>query len=110
MDINFNGYQENVITFIAASGVSAGSLVKMSASGTVTACSNGDDFIGVCIDVRNGYAAVKTAGYTELAVSGDGVSVGYNTLSAAASGIKASENGREYLVITLGTGYAGIIL
>ena len=40
MNVNFNGYGENVTTFIADSGLTAAGVpVKLSGDGTVTVCS-----------------------------------------------------------------------
>ena len=42
MNVNFNGYGENVLTFIADSSlVEPGGFVKMTADGTVGKCSAG---------------------------------------------------------------------
>lgn len=110
MNVNFKGYGENVATFIASDTVKAGSLVKMSASDTVTPCSANDDFIGVCVGVRNGYATVQLEGYVELATSDSTITAGYNILVAASSGVKSAQSGKSYLVVTVGTGSVGIIL
>lgn len=110
MNVNFKGYGENVATFYADENVSQGSLVKMSASGTVSTCSANDDFIGVCVNVRNGYAAVQLNGYVELMTSDTSIDVGYNNLVAAANGVKTSQSGKRYLVITKDTNTVGIIL
>lgn len=109
MNIKFTGYQENVLTFECESTVSAGNLVKMSASGKVAKCSANDAFIGVCISVSDGYAAVQLDGYVETAKSGT-VNVGYNKLAAAASGVKTAESGVERLVIYSDDTTVGFIL
>ena len=64
MNVNFNGAGENVLTFIADSSVTeAGIPVKVSADGTVAKCGANEPFCGICVGVRNGYAAVQIAGY-----------------------------------------------
>ncbi len=109
MNIGFTGFRENVLTFECTSTVAAGDLVKMSASGKVTKVSANDAFIGKCVGVRDGYAAVQLSGYIEAAKSGT-VSVGYNKLAATASGVKAAETGVDRLVIFSDDTTVGFIL
>lgn len=110
MNIGFNGFCENTVTFEADSTVEKGSLVKLIDDNTVAACEAGDKVCGICVNVREGYAAVQLKGYAEVAVEGV-VNVGYQTLSAAdGMSVKADENGREYLVVSAGTDTVGIIL
>ena len=111
MNVNFNGAGENVLTFIAADSVTeAGTLVKISANGTVAKCAAGDAFCGVTLAVRNGYAAVQMSGYAALPAT-EQIDVGYQTLAATASGAaEVSENGRELLVIDSTATQVGVIL
>lgn len=111
MNINFSGYNENVVTFaVDGNGVTMGTPVKMSSSGTVSACESGDSMVGVAVNVRNGYAAVQLSGYIELPTDST-VTVGYQTLAAATDGkVEENASGREYLVVTSSTGIVGFIL
>lgn len=109
MDISFNGFKENVLTFECESTVTAGKLVKMSASGKVANAAADDSFIGVALSVSQGYAAVQIGGYVEAPKSGT-VNVGYNKLAAASSGVKAAESGIDRLVITVDDSTVGFIL
>ena len=109
MEISFAGYQENVLTFEYAGTLAAGDLVKMSASGKVAKVSANDGFIGKCIGVKGGYAAVQLDGYVEAAKSGT-VNVGYNKLVAASTGVKAAESGIDRLVIYSDDTTVGFIL
>lgn len=109
MNISFAGYRENVLTFECTSTVETGDLVKMSAAGKVTKASANDDFIGKCISVNGGYAAVQLNGYMEAAKSGT-VNVGYNKLVAASSGVKAAESGIDRLVVYTDSENVGFIL
>ena len=111
MNVNFKGFNENVLTFIAAAALTeTGVPVKMSADGTVTVSGNGDPFIGVCVGLRNGYAAVQVAGYAEFPAAAK-ITVGYQTLAANSSGkVAANANGREYLVVDADAARVGIIL
>lgn len=104
MKVSFEGIGEQVISFNKASGVSKGSLVKLSANATVAACANGNKFVGVCVNASDSFAEVKTAGYAELAYTGDAPAVGYAALAAAAADkVKADSSGREYLIIKVDT-------
>lgn len=110
MEVNFMGYDEGVLTFIAGSGVTEGTLVKITANGTVAKCSSGDPFIGVCVGVRDGYAAVQVKGYAELPYTGS-VSVGYRKLASNGSDkATANDNGRNLLVLSVVSGSIGVIL
>lgn len=110
MNIGFNGFCENTVTFEADATVKKGTLLKLIDDNTVSACDEGDKVVGVCVNVREGYAAVKLYGYTELPAEGS-VNVGYQKLSAAsATALKADVNGREYLVVSAGTDTVGVIL
>ncbi len=111
MNINFSGYNENVVTFeVAGTDVTMGTPVKMSSSATVTKCSDGDNMIGVAVNVRNGYAAVQLTGYIEMPTE-DTISVGYQTLSVNENGtVEVSSTGREYLVTYAQQGIVGFIL
>lgn len=111
MNVNFNGYNENVATFIADSKLTeAGVPVKISADGTVTACTSGDRFCGICIAVRDGYAAVQLSGYATVKTSAK-LALGYTSLAAGANGaVAANTGGREHLVINSTASEAGIIL
>lgn len=110
MNIGFNGFGDNTVTFEADSTVKKGTLVKLIEDNTVSACASGDKAVGVCVNEREGYAAVKLHGYTELASEGE-IQLGYQTLTAAsATAVKADAAGREYLVVSSGNGSAGIIL
>lgn len=110
MNIGFNGFCENTVTFEADSTVAKGSLVKLIDDNTVAACEAGDKVCGICVNVREGYAAVQLYGYAEIPVEGV-VSVGYQTLSAASdTSVHFDAEGREYLVLSVGTDTVGVIL
>ncbi len=111
MNVNFNGYGENVATFIADGSITeAGVPVKISADGTVAACSSGDTFCGICVAVRDGYAAVQLAGYAKVNTAAK-LTLGFTKLAAGANGkIAANTTGREHLVIDSTATEAGIIL
>ncbi|MBQ7385765.1 MAG: hypothetical protein IJW04_04565 [Ruminococcus sp.] len=110
MNIGFNGFCDNTVTFEADATVKKGTLLKLIDDNTVSVCDEGDKVVGVCVNVREGYAAVKLFGYAEIPVEG-AVNVGYQNLSAASSeAFKADANGREYLVVSADTDTIGVIL
>lgn len=111
MNVNFNGAGENVLTFIADSSVTeAGIPVKVSADGTVAKCGANEPFCGICVGVRNGYAAVQIAGYAVFGATSK-IAVGYKKLAATAAGKAAvNENGRELLVANSTATEVGVIL
>ena len=102
MKVSFEGAGEQVLSFMKASGVEKGSLVKLSANATVAKCAAGDNFAGVCIKADDSFADVKTAGYVELGYTGTAPAVGYAKLTADGDGnVKTADPGREYLVISV---------
>ena len=110
MNISFNGFNENVLTFIADSTVEEGMPVKISADGTVSKCANNDAFCGLCVGVREGYATVQLTGYAVFP-AGAKVTVGYTKLAVNSEGkVAANNSGREYLVVDSTATEIGIIL
>ena len=52
MNVNFNGYDENVLTYEAGTNhKTAGVPVKMTDDGKVTACTSGEVFCGICLSL-----------------------------------------------------------
>ncbi len=109
MEINFNGYQENVLTFECESTVSKGDFVAMSASGKVTKPAESSNFIGVVQNVKDGYAAVQLDGYVEAPKTGT-INVGYCKLVTAENGVKTGSSGSDRLVIYSDDTTVGFIL
>ena len=112
MNYSFNGIGEIVATFGAADGaaIAAGTPVKMSGNGTVTACGEEDAFIGICCGTRGGHAAVQLAGTAEVAYTGS-LTAGSTILVADGDGgVCAAEEGKAYLVLTAADGEAVIML
>ena len=111
MNVCFNGYGENVFTFETSGAVNAGDPVMVSANGTVAKASGA--FCGICLNVRNGYAAVQLKGYARVGYSSTAPTVGYAKLVGSSGKVEVdASNGREYLVIDVDTTAqtAGIIL
>ena len=111
MNVNFNGYGENVLTFIADSGLTeTGVPVKVTDDGTVAKCGGNEVFCGICVGLRDGYAAVQLSGYVRAA-AGAKIAVGYKKLAAGSTGdVAVNASGREYLVVDSTSTEIGFIL
>ena len=110
MSINFNGFKENALTFLAGAGVSKGSLVKISANKTASPCASGDNFCGICTEVRDGYCTVIMSGYVNIPAA-KLIPTGYQKVSANSStAVTASSTGRELLVVESTASSVGLIL
>ena len=113
MNISLNGYGEQVATFEAEAGVTAGMPVKMTGNGVVGAGAALDAFCGVAVSVRGGFAAVQLGGYVKVAYSGTAPAVGDQKLNCAGGGkVQAESTGRSLLVTDVDTAAqsCGIIL
>ncbi len=111
MNVNFSGYNENVVTFMVEdTNVTMGTPVKMAGSHTVSACADSDNMVGVAVNVRNGYAAVQLSGYIEMPTE-DSFTPGYCKISAGTNNsVKSTASGREYLVVSVEENLVGFIL
>jgi len=105
MKVSFEGIGDQVVSFAAAAGTTAGVFVKVSANGTVAACAAEDNFIGYCINVDGGFAEVMTHGYISCSYTGDTApTLGFCKLVADTAGkVTADSDGREFLVLELNT-------
>lgn len=114
MKVSFEGIGEQVVTFEAQAGVTAGKPVKLAANGAVAPCTDNSVPCGVAVSVRDGAAAVAIAGYCRMKYSGTAPALGYTLIAADASGgIKAVSSGGRQLLVTdvdAQTGTVGIIL
>ena len=110
MNVNFNGFGENAATFIADGTLTEAVPVKMKDNGTVAKCDASENFCGVCVSVRGGYAVVQLSGYVKVK-SDKKIAVGYKKLSATADGgVSVTTTGREYLVLDSTDTSVGFIL
>ena len=105
MNISFDGIGQNVVTFLAEEGLSEGQVCKVTASGTVGACSAGERFCGVVHHLEDdGAAAVILAGFVTVPYTGSAPAVGYDKLAAGDGGAAAANDaGGEYLVADVDT-------
>ena len=111
MEINFNGFGENVATFIADNSLTeAGVPVKITGDGTVGKCGGNEAFCGVCVGLRDGFAAVQLAGYVRMPALAK-IDAGYRKLAAGSQGdVAVNSVGRELLVVDSTANEIGFIL
>lgn len=103
MAVSFGGFNENTATFKVGGEIENGMPVKMSESGTVAPCADGDSFCGICRNSDEAYAAVQLSGAVKMTYSGTDPVCGYAKLAASADGVQANDSGREYLVVEVDT-------
>lgn len=101
MSVSFNGFNRNTATFRITEDIEAGTAVKITGSAQVEPCADGDAFCGFVENGEDGYAAVQLSGAVTAVYSGSVPETGYAKLVSDGSGVKASENGREYLVVAV---------
>lgn len=106
MKISFNGLSETVASFYASEDVKSGDIVQMSDNFTVGTAEEGTSFVGVCLNVREGIAAVQLKGYAECKYSETAPALGFVFLAAGSDGTVRSAyagQGRFALVIAVDT-------
>ncbi len=101
MSVSFGGFNSNAVTFKAPETIESGSAVKISESNTVVPCEDGDVFCGFALDGENRYASVQLCGTVTSKYSGTAPKTGYEMLVSDGVGVKASADGREYLVVAV---------
>ncbi len=115
MKVSFEGVGERVVTLEAETAgdgaVTPGALVKLTGNGRVGACSQAGDLpAGVALSVREGLAAVQTAGYMKLPCAA-ALTVGWHHLALDSDGkLAETEGGRCALVMDVESGVCGAIL
>ncbi len=101
MNVCFNGFGENVLTFETQGTIAVGDPVMITGNGVVQAASG--RFCGICTNIRNGYASVQLSGYARAAYT-TAPDVGYSKITASGGKINADgTNGTEYLVLDVDT-------
>lgn len=104
MGISFEGIGQVLATFEVEEGVTEGSVVTMTANGTVGSGSSGALFCGVLIRAEeDGMGAVQLEGMATVSYTGTAPEVGYAMLACdGQGGVKTVEsNGFVYLVISV---------
>ena len=101
MGISFEGIGQWAATF-ACGEAAVGQVVKISGSGEVAACADGDSFCGVVVfAARDGAAcSVALGGIVKVPYTGTAPALGWTGLTAdGQGGVKALTTGRSYLVV-----------
>ena len=101
MSVSFGGFHNETVTFKTAAEMEKGTPVTVSSNGTVSPATSGAAFCGIVDNCDGAYAAVQIYGEVTAAYEGTAPSLGYTKLAAAGKGVKFSEAGREYLVISV---------
>ncbi len=103
MNIHLNGFNQQVTTFIAGESIEPGAPVAISENENNTVVNilseSAGDFIGICMNCREGLCAVQLLGYVELETDGSTISLGWQGLQFDENGKIKPGGGREYLVL-----------
>ncbi|MBQ3136604.1 MAG: hypothetical protein IJB74_03890 [Clostridia bacterium] len=108
-----DGYDRKEVTLSAVTTVKKDYPVTVASNFTVKNASDGEAFAGICTAAAKGYASVLLSGYTVLPYTGEAPALGCCRLvSDGTGGVKAGENGREMLVVSVdkAASLCGIIL
>lgn len=99
----FEGFATNCITVPCESDVKEGSPVSLDNTSTAYVCYDGTEFMGVCTQVRDGYATVVITGYAQFSYEGQQPSVGFIKLVCGSEGtVKVDEViGRTVMVVAV---------
>lgn len=110
----FNGFAVQSVTVPCDPTVKEGVPVGFDTTSMAYAADEGTDFIGICLQVRDGYATVALKGYAELKYVGTQPFVGYNKFVCASDGAVMVDNeyGINVLVVAIDTAekIVGIVL
>lgn len=99
MDISFEGYASQAVTFYAGEDIAAGDPVMLGDGMTVYKAVEDACIIGAALAVKDGYATVQTSGVIKLPAS-DFLTTGYTPLTVDSEGkVICGETGPERLVI-----------
>ena len=102
MSVSTKGFCENVLTLKAASGLTAGVPVAVSANDTVSFAGADAKFCGVGVNVNGGYAGVQLCGAVTLPYTGtEAPAVGYAALAAdGAAALRSAQRATTILCST----------
>lgn len=96
--INFNGFNQTMLTFAASEELKAGQVVNITANNTVSAVTSGN-FVGIVASSSEDAASVVMTGFAELPLVGTAPALGISKVAAANGGITASDSGRTVTVL-----------
>ena len=94
MKFSYEGIGTLCATFEASGSIEKNAPVKITANGTVAKCADGDAFIGIATACRGGVATVQLRGFACLP---------YQSLAAAASGVKTGDGTEKVLITNVDT-------
>ncbi len=113
MNINFNGYNENIVTMLSDETLTdsdSGVVVTIKEDGTASKASSGDAILGVAVAVRDGYVSVQTTGFVKVSTETK-IACGLKTLASnGKGGVAVNSSGRQIFVIESDDSHAGILL
>ena len=100
MNVDFKGYDEKVATFEVSGNLTEGDFVVPDGNFKVKKATANAEIIGVCVGVRDGFAAVQLGGYVEAKASAQ-IETGLKGLAATANSgeVAASQSAGKHLVI-----------
>lgn len=100
MKVSFDGLGEKMFTFETQAALEDGTMVKLTATATVAACSAaGDVPLGVARQARGGICGVQTEGYMKLPCT-SAMTAGFGLLSSDKDGkLVKGESGRPGFVV-----------
>ena len=101
MSVSFGGFNRETATFRTTTEIEQGIPVTMRTNATVEPAASGAAFCGIVDNCDGSYAAVQIYGEVTVAYEGTAPGVGYVKLGASNTGVKLSEAGREYLVLSV---------
>lgn len=102
MNVSFNGFNENVLTFRCEGEIEKLYPVKIADNATVAMCNTDEKFIGFCLDSDSENATVQMSGHVKLHYSDSAPELGPNTLSASENGtVKEAANGTPCTVLAI---------
>lgn len=110
--LSFEGIGEVVATMLLEGEANGGDVVKMTGSGQVGPCEQGEAFCGVMLKPRLPWVGVQVKGFMQVKYSGE-LAVGPATLCAdGTGGVCAGQSGTQVLVVSVdeSTGMADICL
>lgn len=104
MTVSFNGFNNKALTFAAKGSIERNYPVKISESSTVSQCSDGESFVGFCVDCDGESAVIKMSGYVKTVYTGTKPSLGKTTLTSSADGtVKTGSSGTVCTVLAVNT-------
>lgn len=105
MRVGYKGFKEQVLTFLAASEITAGYPVTVADTGLISNSAADDEFSGIATQSGEKFAPVMINGYTKLSYSAGTPKCGWQYLTAdGKGGVKIATSGKKArLVVEIDT-------